>query len=198
MQSVQKMSSFQQVRSFVSIDLDDSQILSEVGRVIASFQALGGDLKPVERDNIHITLKFLGNIEKARLDQIKTALESVKFDTFSLEVRGAGAFPNLRRINVIWVGLGEGWSKVQLIYEQTESLLSGLGFPRESRIFSPHVTIARVKSPRRQDEIAQLVTSLQERDFGAFNVEKVRLKQSILSPQGPRYSTLHEVSAQTR
>ncbi len=198
MQSVQKMSSFQQVRSFVSIDLDDSQILSEVGRVIASFQALGGDLKPVERDNIHITLKFLGNIEKARLEQIKTALDSVKFDTFPLEVRGAGAFPNLRRINVIWVGLGDGWSKVQLIYEQTESLLSGLGFPRESRIFSPHVTIARVKSPRRQDEIAQLVTSLQERDFGAFNVEKVRLKQSILSPQGPRYSTLHEVSAQTR
>ncbi len=192
------MLSFQQVRSFVSIDLDDSQILSEVGRVIASFQALGGDLKPVERDNIHITLKFLGNIEKARLDQIKTALESVKFDTFPLEVKGAGAFPNLRRINVIWVGLGEGWSKVQLIYEQTESLLSGLGFRKESRTFSPHVTIARVKSPRRQDEIAELVTSLQARDFGAFNVEKVRLKESILSRQGPRYSTLHEVSAQTR
>ena len=198
MPSVQKMLSFQQVRSFVSIDLDDSQILSEVGRVIASFQALGGDLKPVERENIHITLKFLGNMEKARLDQIKTALDSVKFDAFPLEVRGAGAFPNLRRINVIWVGLGEGWSKVQLIYEQTESLISRLGFPRESRTFSPHVTIARVKSPRRQDEIAQLVTSLRDRDFGAFNVERVRLKQSILSPQGPRYSTLHEVSPQTR
>ena len=190
--------SLQQCRSFVSIDLDDPQILFGVDSVMASLQGLGGDLKPVERENIHITLKFLGNVDKAKLDQIKAALDSVKFDRFALEVRGAGAFPNLRRINVIWVGLGEGWSKVQLIYEQTESLLSRLGFPRESRAFSPHVTIARVKSARRQDEIAQLVTSLQDREFGAFNVERVRLKQSILSPQGPRYSTLHEVSAQTR
>jgi len=190
--------SSQQVRSFVSIDLDDPRILSEVDRVIASFKSLGGGLKPVEPENIHITLKFLGNVDKSRLDQIKTIIDEVKFDTFPLEVRGAGAFPNLHRINVIWVGLGEGWNNVQLLYEQTESLLSKLGFPRESRAFSPHVTVARVKSLRRSDEIAQLVRNLEDIDFGTLNVKVVRLKQSILLPQGPRYITLHEVFAQTR
>ena len=153
-------------------------------------------MKPVERENIHVTLKFLGNVDMAKLGQVKTVLDKVEFKIFPLEVRGAGAFPNVGRMNVIWVGLGEGWSQVQLIYEQTEKLLSEIGFQRESRAFSPHVTIARVRSPKRRDEIAQFLRELTEKSFGTFNVGKVRLKQSVLSSSGPKYSTLHEASGQ--
>ncbi len=184
-----------QVRSFASIDLDDEKVLSQVESIMSSLQSLGGDLKPVERDNIHLTLKFLGSVSTGKIEEIKSALRQVTFPPFSLEIKGAGAFPNLKRMNVIWVGVGEGWSQVELIYEQTEGLLYQLGFSRETRPFSPHITVARVKSGRKRDEIAAFLGHLTDESFGTFNVENVRLKQSVLTPLGPKYSTLFEVPA---
>ncbi len=171
-----------QIRSFVSIDLEDEQILSKVESIMSSLSSLGGDFKPVERENIHLTLKFLGNVSPAKLAEV--------------EIKGAGAFPSLKRMNVIWVGVGEGWSQVELIFEQTEKLLHKAGFSRETRPFSPHITIARVRSGRKRDEVAAFLGHLAEDSFGTFNTEHVRLKQSILSPSGPTYSTLFEVAAQ--
>jgi len=127
-----------QIRSFVSIDLDDEKVLSQVESIMSSMLSLGGDLKPVERENIHLTLKFLGNVSTTKLEEARSALSQATFPPFSLEIRGAGAFPNLKRMNVIWVGVGEGWSQVELIFEQTEKLLHQLGFSRETRPFSPH------------------------------------------------------------
>ena len=159
---------------------------------MSSLSSLGGDLKPVERENVHLTLKFLGNVSASKLEEVKSALAHVTFPLFSLEIKGAGAFPNLKRMNVIWVGVGEGWSQVELIFEQTEKLLHQLGFSRETRPFSPHITVARVKSGRKRDEIAAFLAHLAGESFGTFSVESVRLKQSVLSPSGPKYSTLFE------
>ena len=184
-----------QIRSFVSIDLVDEKILSQVEAIMSSLSSLGGDLKPVERENIHLTLKFLGSVSASRVEEVKSALAQVTFPPFSLEIKGAGAFPNLKRMNVIWVGVGEGWSQVELIFEQTEKLLHQLGFSRETRPFSPHITVARVKSGRKRDEIAAFLGHLTDESFGTFNVESVRLKQSVLSPSGPKYSTLFEAPA---
>jgi RNA 2',3'-cyclic 3'-phosphodiesterase len=184
-----------QIRSFVSIDLDDERVLSQVESIMSSLLSLGGDLKPVEPQNIHLTLKFLGNVTPVKLGEVKSALAQVTFPPFSLEITGAGAFPNLKRMNVIWVGIGEGWSQVELIFEQTEKLLHQLGFSRETRPFSPHITVARVKSGRNRDEITAFLSHLADESFGTFPVESVRLKQSVLSPSGPKYSTLFEVPA---
>jgi RNA 2',3'-cyclic 3'-phosphodiesterase len=184
-----------QIRSFISIDLEDGKILSQVESIMSSLLSQGADLKPVERENIHLTLKFLGNISATKLGEIKSALAGVTFPPFSLEIKGAGAFPSPKRMNVIWVGIGEGWSQVELIFEQTEKLLHQLGFSRETRPFSPHITVARVKSGWKRDEIAAFLGHLAEESFGTFTAESVRLKQSILSPSGPRYSTLFEVPA---
>jgi RNA 2',3'-cyclic 3'-phosphodiesterase len=184
-----------QIRSFVSVDLDDEKILAQVESIVSSLLSLGGDLKPVESENIHLTLKFLGSVSAAKLGDVKSALAKVTFPTFSLEIKGAGAFPNLKRMSVIWVGVGDGWSQVELIYEQTETLLHRLGFSRETRPFSPHITVARVKSGRKRDEIATFLGHLADESFGTFNVESVRLKQSVLSPSRPKYSTLFEVPA---
>jgi len=184
-----------QIRSFVSIDLEDEKILSQVESIMSSLSSLGGDLKPVERENIHLTLKFLGNVSSSKVEEVKSALAQVTFPPFSLEIKGAGAFPSLRRMNVIWVGVGEGWSQVELIFEQTEKLLHRLGFSNETRPFSPHITVARVKSGRKRDEIAAFLSHLAEESFGTFPVENVRLKHSVLSPSGPKYSTLFEAPA---
>jgi len=184
-----------QIRSFISIDLDDEKILSQVESIMASLLSLGGDLKRVERENIHLTLKFLGVVSASKLEEVTSALAKVTFPPFSLEIKGAGAFPNLKRMNVIWVGIGDGWSQVELIFEQTEKLLHQLGFSRETRAFSPHITVARVKSGRKRDEIAAFLGHLTDESFGNFTVENIRLKQSILSPSGPKYSTLFEAPA---
>ena len=187
-----------QVRSFVSIDLDDQQILSRVGSILSSLQAMGGDLKPVERENIHLTLKFLGNVSSSRLSEVETSLYQLAFPVFSTEIKGAGAFPNLNHMTVIWVGVNEGWSQVEQIYEQVEKLLSPLGFRKENRPFSPHITIARVRSSRKREEMANFLQHLNDESFGSFTVAKVRLKKSILSSSGPKYSTLLEIPAQSR
>jgi 2'-5' RNA ligase len=187
-----------QVRSFISIDLEDQQILSRVASIISSLQALGGDLKPVEVENIHLTLKFLGNVSTPRLADVKSSIKQLTFPSFSAEIKGTGAFPNLKHMNVVWVGVDEGWSQVEQIYEQVEKLLSSLGFRRENRPFSPHITIARVRSGRKRDEIGNFLQHLSEESFGAITVDKVRLKQSVLSSSGPKYSTLLEVPSQPR
>jgi 2'-5' RNA ligase len=187
-----------QVRSFISIDLEDQRTLSRIASILSSLQALGGDLKPVEGENIHLTLKFLGNVSITRLDEVKSSFKQLTFPSFSAEIKGAGAFPNLKHMNVIWVGVDEGWSQVEQIYEQVEKLLSTLGFKRENRPFSPHITIARVRSGRKRDEIANFLQHLGDESFGTITVDKVRLKQSVLSSSGPKYSTLLEVPSESR
>ncbi len=155
-------------------------------------------MKPVERENIHLTLKFLGNVSAPRLGEVKSSLQQVIFSAFTAEIKGAGAFPNLNHMNVVWVGVNEGWSQVEQIYEQVEKLLSGLGFRREHRPFSPHITIARVRSGRKRDEVASFLQRLTEESFGTITVDKIRLKQSILSSSGPKYSTLLEIPPQSQ
>jgi 2'-5' RNA ligase len=187
-----------QVRSFVSIDLEDPQVLSRIGSILSSLKALGGDLKPVEEENIHLTLKFLGDVSTPRLAKVKSSLQQLAFPSFTAEIKGAGSFPNLKHMNVIWVGVNEGWTQVEQIYEQVEKLLSSLGFRRENRPFSPHITIARVRSGRKRDEVANFLQHLSDESFGTIAVDKVRLKQSILSSVGPKYSTLLDVPSQPR
>ena len=155
-------------------------------------------MKPVEGENVHLTLKFLGNVSTSRLAEVKSSLQQLTFPSFTAEIKGAGAFPNLKRMNVIWVGVNEGWTQVEQIYEQVEKLLSGVGFRRENRSFSPHITIARVRSGRKRDEIANFLEHLSDESFGTIAVDKVRLKQSILSSSGPKYSTLLEIPSQPR
>jgi len=187
-----------QVRSFISIDLEDQQVLSRIASILSSLQALGGDLKPVEGENVHLTLKFLGNVSTSRLAEVRSSLQQLTFPSFTAEIKGAGAFPNLKHMNVIWVGVNEGWTHVEQIYEQVEKFLSRVGFRRENRPFSPHITIARVRSGRKRDEIANFLQHLIEEHFGTITVDKVRLKQSILSSLGPKYSTLLEIPSHPR
>src|SRR5712692_5342197 len=187
-----------QLRTFISIDLEDRQILSRIASILSSLQALGGDLKPVERENIHLTLKFLGNVSTHRLAEVKSSLKQLTFPAFTAEIKGAGAFPNLNHMNVIWVGVNEGWSQVEQIYEQVEKLLSSLGFRRENRPFSPHITIARIRSGRNREEIANFLRRLSEESFGTITLDRVRLKQRILSRSGPKYSTLLEVPTRSQ
>jgi 2'-5' RNA ligase len=175
--------------------VENPKILSEIASATSTLQSIGGDLKIVDRENIHLTLKFLGYISQSKIPAIKSSLETVKFNPFEMTLQGFGGFPTLNRMNVIWVGITTGWNEVEHIYEQTEKIFQSLGFPRETRPFSPHITVARVRSSRNRQEMAQFLKTLQDNVLGHFQVSVVRLKQSILSSLGPKYSTLYESHA---
>jgi RNA 2',3'-cyclic 3'-phosphodiesterase len=184
----------EEIRCFISIDVEDPKILSGVRAVQSSLRNVGADLRIVGGENVHVTLKFLGNVQPEIMSKVKNVLSGMKFSPFTLELKGAGAFPNLNRISIIWVGIGTGAAEVEAIYDQVEHGMSGIGFARENRSFSPHITIARVRTGREREELAKLLGDLTENSFGSFTAEKVRLKQSILRPGGAEYRTLYEAT----
>src|SRR3989442_14270822 len=114
------------------------------------------------------------------LSKIGEVLSGLKFSPFTLELSGAGAFPSMSRITIIWVGIGTGAVEIKNIYDQVEEGMSKLGFARETRRFSPHITIARVSTGSKREELTKLLQGLAENSFGSFIAHSVNIKQIIL------------------
>ncbi|HUS79139.1 MAG TPA: RNA 2',3'-cyclic phosphodiesterase [Patescibacteria group bacterium] len=178
------------VRSFIAVEFDDPVILGSLGRVQRTLEGTGADIKSVEGENMHLTLKFLGDVEEVLLEEVKEFVTRVEFQPFEMELRGIGAFPNLRRPRVVWAGVSRGVSEMEAVFNDLEAGLSKLGFRREGRRFSPHLTLARVRSGRNRERLAEAIGEAEEVEFGAFEVAHVKLKSSVLTPRGPIYSTL--------
>jgi len=183
----------ERIRSFVAFDITDENILKRISEAQAKLIETGADLKLVEPKNIHATLRFLGEISPIIVDKVYEEMKRVSFSPFDFELRGVGAFPNLKRINVVWIGIVEGVNELTNIFNQLEARICQLGFPPERRGFSPHMTIARVKSGRHKTELTQQIMSLKDYEFGVVRADCLKLKKSVLTPQGPIYSSLYEV-----
>jgi 2'-5' RNA ligase len=151
------------------------------------------DLKLVKPENIHITLRFLGNITEDMISRISTELKQIAFKPFSAEIHGVGAFPSPESPRVIWAGIRSGADEARSIFQQVEPRLRDLGFKQESRGFSPHITIGRVRSSRNKRDLVDRLMGLADRDFGILKITCLKLKKSVLTPRGPVYSTLMEV-----
>ena len=152
----------------------------------------GAELKLVEPPNIHITVRFLGNITPATVDKIFEEMKQVQFAPFNVQIKGLGAFPNPSYPRVVWAGITEGADQLKTVFSQLEPRLRGLGFTPDSKGFSPHLTIARVRSGRNKAQLAKVITENADYKFGAVNAKCLRLKKSDLTPRGPVYSTLKE------
>jgi len=150
----------------------------------------GADLKAVERENIHLTMRFLGDVREGSLEELKGVVSEVDFEPIRAELMGLGAFPSLRRPRVVWVGLTKGADELAEVFRRLESGLLGLGFKPEGRGFSPHITLARVRSGRNRESLAEQVSRNADEEFGEFTVRYIRLKKSVLTPKGPIYSTI--------
>jgi 2'-5' RNA ligase len=185
----------EEVRCFIAIELPDG-----VKRGLRELQAqlkasCPAPVKWVEPENIHITLKFLGNVALAKIDAITEAMVQAVQGTppLSLEVKELGVFPNPRRVQVVWVGLGGEVDKLARLQQRIESNLEKLGFPPEGRRFTPHLTLARVRdqaSPSERERLGQLIT---ETEFAAavkFIVDSIKLMKSQLTREGPIYTRL--------
>jgi len=180
------------IRAFIAIDIDDKTInsLVNVQEAIASLKC---DIKFVERENIHLTLKFLGEIPLNKVHEVCEVMNNVKFPPFTLEVKGLGVFPSFSRPRVVWAGVGEGYQNVVEIFRFLDSTLKKLNFKSEDEDFVPHITIGRFKSSRNINAFLDLIKNYRDTTFGKFNVTCIRLKKSTLTPRGPIYSNLHEV-----
>lgn len=141
-----------------------------------------GGLKRVELPLLHITLKFLGEVNPKMLEKIDHALGGVSFSPFTVDLKGIGVFPNPSYIRVVWVGCDN--RALEKLAEQINGKLAGL-FPEEK--FSPHVTIARVK---RKLVLDNYLKENAEKGFGRFQVNEFHLIESVLSREGPKYNVL--------
>ncbi len=187
----------EQVRSFIAIELPD-ELKLELTQLEARLK-LGKQpwVKWVDPYSIHLTLKFLGSIATDRIGEITRAMEAAArgIPPFHLEVKGLGVFPNLRRVQVAWVGIGGEVDKLSQLQQRIESNLVPLGFAPESRPFTPHLTLARVRDQASLDErqkFGQLIVSTRF-EAGTIEVDAVNLMRSQLTREGAIYSRISSV-----
>jgi len=180
------------IRSFIAFDIGEASVIRELSNVQSMLAETGADLRLVKPENIHVTLRFLGNISPRLVDEIHVEMEKVDFGPFGIEIKGVGVFPNPRRIRVVWAGIRRGADELKGIFDQLEPRIRRLGFRPDSKGFSPHLTIARVRTGRNKSELVRRLEQLEEYEFGLVNAECLRLKRSVLRPQGPIYSVLRE------
>jgi len=180
------------LRCFISVDLENPDLLDALEEAQRGLQMTGADIKCVESENIHLTLRFLGDVRESLVERLQHLVSKADVNPFRSELKGLGAFPKLHRPRVVWAGISQGVEELTHIFRNVERELVEMGFKPERRGFSPHITIARVRSGRNRDRLAEYVRSHSNDLFGGFEVKHVRLKKSILTPRGPIYSTLAE------
>jgi len=184
------------IRSFIAIDIPQS-IKNIIARVQSDFKESGADVKWVNPELIHLTLKFLGNIKEEQIDEIKKSMiKSVKGITpFFMTLRDIGVFPNIRYPRVIWMGLEDKTERLLILQKNIEENLNILGFTPEERKFSPHLTIGRLKSLKGKSRLANMIHAKKDMNIdGSISVNKINLMKSELRVTGPIYSVLETVS----
>jgi 2'-5' RNA ligase len=188
----------EQIRSFIAIELPD-----EVKSALAQLQTqlkTGKQLpvKWVDPYSIHLTLKFLGNIDLNKIREVTGAMEAAAqgISPFKLEIKDLGVFPNLKRVRVVWVGVSGEVAQLSQLQQRTESNLVPLGFAREARSFTPHLTLARVReqaSPDEQQSFGELIASTKFETVYEFDVDSINLMKSQLTREGAIYSRISSI-----
>ena len=188
--AVNPMSEF--VRAFLAFEIEDEGVKKNLIDIQTCALETGADLKLVEPENIHMTLRFLGDVTLNMAEKVFVEMQKVQFKPFQVVLASLGVFPSLNYPRVLWAGITQGAEKLQNVVSQLEPNLQGLGFLPERNPFSPHLTIARVRSAMNKPQLADFVTKNAKRDFGSFEVRCLKLKRSDLTPRGPIYYTLKE------
>jgi 2'-5' RNA ligase len=182
------------IRAFLAIELPEV-LRVDLAQVQEELKRSRADVRWVAPGNIHLTLKFFGNVPDDEIEALAAAVREAAVETapLQLQVTSAGAFPSPNAPRVVWLGLaGDVMPLTQLFY-RLEKAFAALGYPPEGRAFNPHLTLGRVKSPANRDRLARLLTKLPPLDWPPFTVKELILFQSVLSPQGSKYTPLRVI-----
>ena len=185
------------MRLFIAIELPDA-IKRAIAQVQARLREGGASANWTRPEGIHLTLKFLGEVAEEKVPLIMQALTVAARGTGSLNlaVAGAGGFPNERVPRVLWLGLTGDVDRLTGMQDAVETAMAGLGFEREKRVFSPHLTLARVKFPKPRDNWQQRIENIADADLGEFEVGQVNLMESELKREGAVYRSIGNVKLQ--
>lgn len=180
------------IRAFLSLDIEDSALLSRIARIQKKLDTDAMKIKIVERENIHFTLRFFGDTQIKRIQQIQDVLSNIEFGKFTLRIEGVGAFPTERNPRVIWIGVTQGKEEVNNLKLAVDAKLEEIGYGRDRR-FHAHATIARVRRVMNRDLAASNLETLAKEQIGDMLVSFLRMTKSALTPSGPIYETVWEI-----
>ena len=179
------------VRTFLALPLDEIVVegLLRAQRALAS---TGARVRWVESDNLHLTIKFLGDVNDEGLDEVCRVAEKVasQAETFEFSVTGLRSVPPTGQMRMVWVDVVEPTGRLERLQAALEEAYAALGFKMENRAFRPHLTLGRVKSGKNVSQLREAVAEYSKTDFGIQSAEELIVFSSKLTPTGPVYSPL--------
>lgn len=181
------------VRSFIAIAIPEP-IKEQIGKLIGLFGKYNADVKWTKYENLHLTIKFLGDTPELLLPKIHESLIATvsSFKPFYIRIYGTGAFPNKKYPRVIWAGLEHSEILTSMAQEIEYSMVH-FGYQRERKKFNPHLTLGRVRSQKGIIDIMKELEDYQNFDFGNLEVSDVELMKSVLKPKGAEYTCLFSI-----
>jgi len=183
------------MRLFIAIELPE-EIKQGISRVQEQLKRSGANAGWTRPEGIHLTLKFLGEVEDAKVTGIIDALGLACRGTgqLRLEIAGVGAFPNVKVPRVLWIGVTGDTGKLAMLQAAVEDATERLGFEREARKFSPHLTLARIKFPKPRDNWAAVIESIKDIKLGEFDAGHISVMKSELRRDGAVYTEVGRVA----
>lgn len=181
------------IRTFIAISVPE-QVKEKISDLQRKLKTRGGHIKWVRPQSMHLTLKFLGDVEESKIDAIAESVrEAVSTQKpFTISVSGTGVFPHPGRPRVLWVGVEQGRETLTLLADNIDRSFTALGFKPEKRKFSAHLTLGRVKSLKNIDDTLRVMNAT-EFQGGSFRTEELMVMKSELRPEGAQYTTLHKI-----
>ncbi len=178
------------MRTFIALDIGSDEVIDNVKSVQSLIRESGVDARYVDAKSLHFTVRFLGETSDETIERVKKVLLDVKARKVKVQYRGIGVFPGGDRINVVWLGV-ENRCKDELrsIADEVNRAIFSFGFQSRGT-FQPHVTIARIKSSKNREKLLSLIDEHTDQIFGEETLDYVRLKKSVLTPNGPIYDDL--------
>ncbi|HUZ77884.1 MAG TPA: RNA 2',3'-cyclic phosphodiesterase [Chloroflexota bacterium] len=182
------------IRAFLAVEVTE-EVRQEMRAVQDQFRQARPHVKWVEPELAHLTLKFLGLLDERQLTNVSRVCQetAARHLPFYLAFQGLGAFPNIRNVRMLWMGLGQGEGEMAALAGDVQAAVEALGFPAEDRAFQPHLTLGRLKEPLNRVQMLyfnQLVEGYAAYPFGFMPVTAFQLVKSVLEPSGPVYSVL--------
>ena len=178
------------MRTFVAVEISDKNLVDSIKKFQSDIDI---SAKPVESQNFHFTLQFLGEISEDLSKKIIQALNTIEFPVFSVNLRGVGAFPKAKFPRVIWIGTDtDGGNMLIQLAKKIEKILEPLGF-HSDKPFKPHITVFRIK--KKIGDMTKELDKYKTIDFGIQEITEIKFKKSELTSNGPIYTDLEEIRA---
>lgn len=186
------------IRTFIAAKIN-SKILNDISKAQEYFKRTSCDAKWVKTINMHLTLKFLGNLDQKEVDTVIKKLELITKDTRSIQTKltRIGAFPNIERPRVIWAGLEDTTNEITDLAEKIEDILGKTGFKKEEHLFKPHITIGRIRSQKNISELSEKIKNYSFSQNIDQQISEIKFIKSDLTPDGPIYEDLRTFQLQS-